>query len=126
MKNKNTSLITIQERKERLRHVDFVGQQVAIIAPTLDETCQFIKRYNPQRHWQQSCEASMLLHHVASMQSKGNKGRVCILADGDEANETDQRFDYVIFLHNFLAIERNYILEGLREHNEQLQIIDLT
>ena len=120
--NKVFETFNINQKIEGLKHNNFTGQDVAIIVPTFDKLHRLIKEYDQPLYWAQKKNASMLLHHIVSKQ---NSGSVCILYDKDEVNETDRKFDHMIFLYEFTASEQAEVLDGLRENNKNLQIIEL-
>jgi hypothetical protein len=112
----------VNQKMELLIKHDFSNQAVAIIVPTFDESYRLIEAYDQPLYWEQRRDATNLLHHIASKQ---NKGMVHILYSGDEANETDTKFDHLILLHEFVSSEQVYIVEGLRESSENLQVSEL-
>ena len=112
----------IHQKKEALGKYDFKNQAVAIIVPMFDESHRVIQEEDRPLYKAQQADAKVLFEHIASTQEKG---RVRILGSGDEANETDERFDHLILLHEFVAFEQEYVVEGLRENNPQLQISEL-
>jgi len=120
--DKKIRTFNIYQKIKELKSEDFTGQNVAIVIPMFDESYNIIEEKNASFHWTQKRDASLLLHYIIS---KKNSGYVCILQNGDEANETERKFDQVIFLHKFTPSEQAYIIDGLRENQTNLRITEL-
>ena len=105
--NKIFETFGTNQKIEKLEHNSFTNQEVAIIVPKFDKSHRLIKEYDQLLYWRQKQNASLLLHHIALRQ---NNGSVCILQNDDDTNEMNRRFDYVIFLHDFIESEKENIL----------------
>ena len=112
----------MNEKMRELQTDDFAYQTVAIIVPTFDAKHRLIQESDQSLYWAQRQNAGKLLLYITSKQEIGS---VCILQDGDEANETNRKFDSVIFLHEFVASEQAYITDGLCKNNPNLKVINL-
>jgi len=112
----------IYKKIEGVNENDFTNKAVAIIVPTLDESCRLIKEADRPLYETQQEDARILFGHISSMQEGGS---VRILSDGDEINETGACFDHVMLLHEFIPVEQSYIVEGLYETNPSLQVSEL-
>lgn len=120
--NRAFKTFSIDERMKDLEQYNFTNQNVAIIVPTVNQNGHWTPRLDEALYDTQRKDASKLLHYIAS---KLNNVRVCILRDGDEANETNKKFDNVIFLHEFTTAEQEYVRIGLCENSPNLKMIEL-
>jgi len=114
--------MNINQKIEKLKHINFNDQEIAIAIPTLNTSHQLIEQKDPVLYWAQRRDASVLLHYI---RPKQNNGAVCILLNRDEANDADRKFDQVIFIHEPIASEKEYIINGLQKNNKNLKIIEL-
>ena len=114
----------IKEATETLGKINFDGKQVAIITPTIDESGRDIAIHDPALYDTQRIDASYLMASIAGKQ-KDDHGRVKVFQNFDEVNDSDDAFDYLIFLHEFMDFEHGHVLEALRENNRDLTYIEL-
>jgi len=112
----------INQRVEALEKNIFTHQNVAIVVPMFDESQRFIELDDPELYISQLKDAISLSHQIAATQIEGS---VCVLPDGDEANEINRKFDHLILLHEFVSFEAFYVIEGLRENNKNLQVTEI-
>jgi len=117
--------MNIDQKIEKLKHINFNDQEIAIVIPTLNTSHQLIEQTDPVLYWAQRRDASGVLHYIGSKQSKQNDGAVCILLNRDEAHDINRKFDQVIFIHEPIASEKEYIIDGLQKSNENIKIIEL-
>ncbi|MCL1990492.1 MAG: hypothetical protein FWG67_06340 [Defluviitaleaceae bacterium] len=115
--------VTNQHIDEMLQTYNLNNQRVAIIAPTFDESHRLIESDDPQLYYTQRDDLSILLHRLNGMQENG---RIHLLHDGDDATNTNEIFDYVIFSHEFMEFEKNQVLNALRQNNPDLRYIELS
>lgn len=120
--NKVFKNFDIRQKIDALEIDNFNNHSVVIIVPLFDESHRPIKECDPVLYQAQKEDASTLLHYIASKQ---NQGSICILQDGNEANQTDKVFDWVIFLHEFNPYEQEYVLIGLCEKSRNLQMVEM-
>ena len=111
-----------QKNAVGLRNEDFENRNVAIMVPTFDESHRLIEKEDSALYFTQRDDASILLEYIETNQKRGH---VQILNDGDVANETNEKFDHVVFLHEFIESEQQYVLDGLRENNTSLTFTEL-
>jgi len=114
--------MNINQKIEKLKHIDFDNQEIAIAIPTLNTSHQLIEQNDPVLYWTQRKDASVVLHYI---RPKQNNEAVCILLNRDEAHDISRKFDQVIFIHELIASEKEYIINGLQNNNKNLRVIEL-
>lgn len=94
------------------------GANIVIAIPSLDESGNSIFSFDSDLYYAQKRDARTLASYI---REKTTSNVVYIILDADKACETieimgwKQQIDYVIFLHEFMPSEKDYILGELSE-----------
>lgn len=120
----------IQELKKLVKDKEldvFDGANLIIVVPTIDESGRFIPLEDKALFSVQKRDATRL----AEFFSKETKSHVLeVILDSDKIADAthlvNKQIDYVLFLHEFLDFERDYVLDELKESGYgALQAIEL-
>lgn len=95
----------------------FKGASVLVAVPTLDESNRYIRKEDCQLFKQQCKEALEMTFYLI----ENNVDFIAVIKDIDTEideclNRLDGRkLDYLICLHEFIDVEKNFIVKSLRE-----------
>ena len=116
----------LKNQANGLNHNVLSGATIVIAVPSYDESGRFIYIDDQVLYNAQKQDANRL---AAYIHSNTSSCIVDIILDADKSHtvlETNQPIDYVLFLHEFMDFERDYILDELRESKHgAMQAIEL-
>jgi hypothetical protein len=102
------------------------GQHIVIAVPTMDESNRSICLNDEALFHAQQNDAHILAQHIMYNMSAD---WVTVIADFNKVDQFEEKIiesiDWLVLLHEFVDVEKRYIINALTENNANLQIVKL-